>query len=165
MVEPAHVLRVAQRLQLGGRQSKSRYQYTLQSVSAGELSTWAVKLQEKLRGDERFRDVTSDSQMRGLQAQDTAKPFKPEELDQMLAPIALYPDSLLSQILMAATYPQDVFEAASWSRANPELRGDTAVRAVEKEGMWLPFFHSLNTKGPVPTGAWLAGLVAGLTPS
>jgi HAE1 family hydrophobic/amphiphilic exporter-1 len=61
-------LRPVQNLQLGGRQSKSRYQYTLQSVSAGELNTWAVKLQDKLRSDERFRDITSDSQMRGLQA-------------------------------------------------------------------------------------------------
>jgi HAE1 family hydrophobic/amphiphilic exporter-1 len=57
-----------QNLQLGGRQSKSRYQYTLQSVSAGELNTWATRLQDKLRTDERFRDITSDSQMRGLQA-------------------------------------------------------------------------------------------------
>ncbi|MDP1270795.1 efflux RND transporter permease subunit, partial [Klebsiella pneumoniae] len=46
----------------------SRYQYTLQAVSAGELNSWAVKLQDKLRADARFRDVTSDSQMRGLQA-------------------------------------------------------------------------------------------------
>ncbi|PZP32529.1 MAG: acriflavine resistance protein B [Roseateles depolymerans] len=61
-------LRPVQNLQLGGRQSKSRYQYTLQSVSAGELNSWSVKLQEKLRGDERFRDVTSDSQLRGLEA-------------------------------------------------------------------------------------------------
>ena len=61
-------LRPVQNLQLGGRQSKSRYQYTLQSVSAGELNSWAVKLQEKLRGDNRFRDVTSDSQLRGLEA-------------------------------------------------------------------------------------------------
>ncbi len=61
-------LRPVQNLQLGGRQSKSRYQYTLQSVSTGELNSWAVKLQEKLREDQRFRDVTSDSQLRGLQA-------------------------------------------------------------------------------------------------
>src|SRR5258705_10099919 len=44
------------------------------------------------------------------------------ELDQMLAPIALYPDSLLSQIFMAATYPLEVVEAARWSRANPDLK-------------------------------------------
>lgn len=68
--------------------------------------------------------------------------FSQAELDQMLAPIALYPDSLLSQILMAATYPQDVYEAASWSRVNPELRGDTAVRAVEGEP-WDPSVTSL----------------------
>ena len=61
-------LRPVQNLQLGGRQSKSRYQYTLQSVSAGELNTWATRLQEKLRSDARFRDITSDSQLRGLQA-------------------------------------------------------------------------------------------------
>ncbi|MDN3919703.1 efflux RND transporter permease subunit [Roseateles violae] len=62
-------LRPVQNLQLGGRQSKSRYQFTLQSVSAGELNSWAAKLQDKLRGDARlFRDVTSDSQLRGLQA-------------------------------------------------------------------------------------------------
>ena len=56
--------------------------------------------------------------------------FKDEQLDQMLAPVALYPDALLSQILMAATYPTDVNEAAAWSRANPKLSGDEAVKRV-----------------------------------
>src|SRR5258708_34160568 len=54
------------------------------------------------------------------------------ELDQMLAPIALYPDSLLSQIFMASTYPLEVVEAARWSRANPGLKGEEAVKAVEQ---------------------------------
>jgi len=57
-----------QNLQLGGRQSKSQYQYILQSVKADELNDWAVKLQDKLRSDPLFRDVTSDSQLKGLQA-------------------------------------------------------------------------------------------------
>ncbi|SFM76863.1 efflux RND transporter permease subunit [Variovorax sp. OV329] len=57
-----------QNLRLGGRQSKARYQYTLQSVSAGSLGEWAGRLMEKLRADPAFRDVTSDSQNRGLQA-------------------------------------------------------------------------------------------------
>src|SRR4026209_410836 len=52
-------------------------------------------------------------------------------LDQMLAPIALYPDALLSQVLMAATYPIEVAEAARWTRANPGLQGDDAVRPVQ----------------------------------
>src|SRR2546426_10802524 len=50
----------------------------------------------------------------------------------MLAPIALYPDSLLSQILMASTYPLEVVEAARWSKANPGLKGEEAVKAVEQ---------------------------------
>ena len=60
--------RPVQNLQLGGRVSKSRYQYILQSVRAEELNEWSGKLLEKLRGDEAFRDVTSDSQLKGLQA-------------------------------------------------------------------------------------------------
>ena len=58
--------------------------------------------------------------------------FSQAELDQMLAPIALYPDSLLSQILMASTYPLEVVEAARWSKAHPELKGEDAVQAVEE---------------------------------
>ena len=61
--------RPIQNLQLGGRPSKAQYQYILQSVKADELNDWAVKLQEKMRADTAlFRDVTSDSQLRGLQA-------------------------------------------------------------------------------------------------
>ncbi|MFT7325217.1 MAG: HAE1 family hydrophobic/amphiphilic exporter-1 [Rhodoferax sp.] len=62
-------MRPVQNLQLGGRQSKAQFQYILQSVKADELSNWAGKLQERLRADPVFRDVTSDSQLRGLQAQ------------------------------------------------------------------------------------------------
>ncbi|WP_034348371.1 efflux RND transporter permease subunit [Noviherbaspirillum massiliense] len=60
--------RPVQNLQLGGRVSKSRYQYVLQSVRAEELNEWSVKLLDKLRNDPLFRDVTSDSQLKGLQA-------------------------------------------------------------------------------------------------
>lgn len=62
-------MRPTQNLQLGGRQSKAQFQYILQSVRSDELNTWATKLQEKLRADPVFRDVTSDAQLRGLQAQ------------------------------------------------------------------------------------------------
>jgi Protein of unknown function (DUF3300) len=68
--------------------------------------------------------------------------FSQQELDQMLAPIALYPDSLLSQILMAATYPLEVVEAARWSNANPNLTGDAAVQAVNGQN-WDPSVKSL----------------------
>lgn len=68
--------------------------------------------------------------------------FTQQELDQMLAPIALYPDALLSQILMASTYPIEVVQAARWSRANPNLTGDQAVQAVEQNN-WDPSVKSL----------------------
>ena len=62
-------MRPVQNLQLGGRQSKAQYQYILQSLRPEELGGWSAKLQEKMRADPIFRDVTSDAQMRGLQAQ------------------------------------------------------------------------------------------------
>ncbi len=71
-----------------------------------------------------------------------APAFSQQELDQMLAPIALYPDELLSQILMAATYPLEVVMAARWSRDHPGLRGEEAVKAVAAEP-WDPSVKSL----------------------
>lgn len=68
--------------------------------------------------------------------------FAQQELDQMLAPIALYPDSLLTQVLMAATYPLEVVEAARWSKANPNLTGEQAVQAVVQNS-WDPSVKSL----------------------
>jgi len=66
-------------------------------------------------------------------AQEEAVPselFSREELAQMLAPIALYPDVLLSQILMASTYPLEVVEADRWVKANPHLRDDSLNEAL-----------------------------------
>ncbi|MBB1519393.1 DUF3300 domain-containing protein [Aquipseudomonas guryensis] len=68
--------------------------------------------------------------------------FTPEQLDQMLAPLALYPDALLAQVLMAATYPGDVADAVAWSKANPDSSGDIAVRAVAEQP-WDPSVQSL----------------------
>ena len=64
------------------------------------------------------------------------------QLDQLMAPVALYPDSLLSQILMGATYPDDVAAAAKWSAAHTSESGDQAVKAVEGEA-WDPSVKSL----------------------
>jgi hypothetical protein len=64
------------------------------------------------------------------------------QLDQLMAPVALYPDSLLSQILMGATYPDDIAAAAKWSAAHTSESGDAAVKAVEGES-WDPSVKSL----------------------
>jgi Protein of unknown function (DUF3300)/Chaperone of endosialidase len=60
--------------------------------------------------------------------------LKPEELDALVAPIALYPDTLLSQILMASTYPLEVVQAERWVEANKKLKGDELKSAVDKQG-------------------------------
>jgi hypothetical protein len=84
-------------------------------------------------------------------AQPVQENFSQPELEQMLAPIALYPDALLSQILMASTYPAEVVEASYWIKANPGLKGEAAVRAARNE-QWdisvkslLPFPQVLGT--------------------
>ena len=77
-----------------------------------------------------------------LAAGDKKTTFSQAELDQMMAPVALYPDSLLSQILMASTYPDQVSEAAAWSKKNPKEQGDAAVKAVQDKA-WDPSVASL----------------------
>ncbi len=75
------------------------------------------------------------------QAQD-AKPFNNEQLEQMTAQVALYPDSLLAQLFMATTYPDDFAAAAAWSKGHPDAKGDDAVKMVENEP-WDPSVASL----------------------
>ncbi|MBZ9612512.1 DUF3300 domain-containing protein [Rheinheimera maricola] len=64
------------------------------------------------------------------------------ELDQMLAPVALYPDTVLTHVLIAATYPLEVVQAARWLDDNPNITGEDAVRAVENKG-WDPSVTAL----------------------
>ena len=80
----------------------------------------------------------------GVFAQNTDAPplFIQEQLDQMLAPIALYPDSLLVQVLMAATYPIDVVAADRWATANRNLSGDQFAAALDQQN-WDPSVKSL----------------------
>src|SRR5262245_23633000 len=68
--------------------------------------------------------------------------FKEEELDQMVAPIALYPDSLLSQIFMASTYPLEIVQADRWAKATKSLQGEAMAKELEKQ-TWDPSVKSL----------------------
>jgi hypothetical protein len=60
--------------------------------------------------------------------------LKPEELEALVAPIALYPDTLLAQILMASTYPLEVVQAERWANENKNLKDDQLKAAVDKQG-------------------------------
>src|SRR5512139_2507995 len=76
--------------------------------------------------------------------------FKQEELEQILAPVALYPDSLLTQILMASTYPLEVVQADRWAKQNKSMKGDALAKALEAQP-WDPSVKSLVNFPPVLT--------------
>jgi hypothetical protein len=67
----------------------------------------------------------------------------PGQLQQLVAPIALYPDSLVSQILAASTYPEQVVEADRWVQAHPALQGDALGQAVDQQP-WDPSIKALT---------------------
>jgi hypothetical protein len=75
-------------------------------------------------------------------AQSNIPVFRPEELDQILAPIALYPDSLLAQILMASTYPIEVVQADRWVKANRNLPPDALNDVLDRQS-WDPSVKAL----------------------
>ena len=86
----------------------------------------------EIRGDRACGDLPGIAG-HDIRAGAPAKIFKQEELDQMLAPIALYPDDLLTQILMASTYPLEVVQAERWAKQNKSLKGDALKAALDKQ--------------------------------
>ena len=70
-------------------------------------------------------------------------PFKQEEIEQLVAPVALYPDALLAQVLMASTYPLEVVLAARWTQANPKVSGAALENAMQSQ-TWDPSVKSLT---------------------
>jgi len=74
--------------------------------------------------------AVSGTPAQGYSDRDRAEEFSRAELTQMLAPIALYPDSLLAQILMASTYPLEIVEAERWLKRNKNPEGDALYEAL-----------------------------------
>src|SRR5215470_190569 len=70
------------------------------------------------------------AQPAGYQQQRT---LAPGQLDSLVAPIALYPDPILSQVLVASTYPLEIVEAARWLAQHSGLRGQALADAVKKQ--------------------------------
>ncbi|NRF68317.1 efflux RND transporter permease subunit [Aquincola sp. S2] len=114
-------MRPVQNLQLGGRAGKSRYQYTLQSVSAGALNDWATRLSDRMGRDPLFRDVTSDSQLRGLQASLTIDRDRAELLGVSMADLrstlyTAFGERQVATIYGPANSYQVIMEAAEADR-------------------------------------------------
>jgi len=75
-------------------------------------------------------------------AQAPAQTFAPQQLDNLVGPIALYPDPLLGQVLAASTYPVELMEAQQWVQANPNLRGQQLMDAARAQN-WDPSVQAL----------------------
>src|SRR5579872_6785128 len=87
-----------------------------------------------------------DSQAAPQSGQAPAPAYAPQtaqQLQQLVAPIALYPDSLVAQILAASTFPEQVVEADRWVQANPDLKGDALGKAVDQQP-WDPSVKALT---------------------
>ncbi|MGO4393366.1 efflux RND transporter permease subunit [Variovorax sp. M-6] len=143
-----------QNLRLGGRQSKARFQYTLQSVNAGTMGVWADRLMEKMRADPVFRDVTSDSQNRGLQAtldidRDKAGVLGVAVGDLRTALYNAYGDRQIGSIYGASNTYQVILSAADDDRRFEEDMSRLSVR--NKAGQLVPlsaFSTVKRTVGP-----------------
>ncbi len=143
-----------QNLRLGGRQSKARFQYTLQSVSAGTMNVWADRLMERMRADPAFRDVTSDSQNRGLQAtldidRDKAGVLGVAVGDLRTALYNAYGDRQIGSIYGPSNTYQVILSAADNDRQFEEDMSRLSVR--NKAGQLVPlsaFSTVKRTVGP-----------------
>jgi hypothetical protein len=78
------------------------------------------------------------------------KLFSQAELDQMLAPVALYPDTVLSHVLIAATYPLEIIKATRWLSGKPGMTSEQALKAAENES-WDPSVRALVAFPPLLT--------------
>ena len=144
-----------QNLQLGGRQSKSRYQYTLQSVSGGEIGGWAEQFLERMRADDRFRDVNSDSQNKALQAtvdidRDKAALLGVQMADIRTVMYASFGERQVSTIYSTAASYYVILEAAASDRYYDEALSRVSVRSKSGELVKLSSIASVRrTVGPL----------------
>jgi len=143
-----------QNLQLGGRPSKSRYQYTLQSVSADALGDWSNKYLERMRADPLFRDVTSDSQNKGLQAtlkidRDKANVLGVQIADVRTALYAAFGERQVSTIYSSAASYNVILEADAADRQFDDALSRVSVRSKAGQLVQLSSFAAVErTVGP-----------------
>jgi hypothetical protein len=88
-------------------------------------------------------DASSQNTSQPSGPQKEYSPLAPEELDGLVAPIALYPDALVAQVLGAATFPYEVVDAVVWMKHNSSLKGVTLAKAVDQES-WDPSVKALT---------------------
>jgi len=147
-------LQAVQNLRLGGRISKSQYQYVLQSVNGGELNSWADKLQQTLARDQRFRDVSTDSQLNGLDARvevdrERTNLYGVSLADVRLALFSAFGDRNVSNIYTASGSYEVILEVGAPFRQDETSIGQIQVRS--KDGQLVPLSnlaHISRVAGP-----------------
>jgi HAE1 family hydrophobic/amphiphilic exporter-1 len=144
-----------QNLQLGGRQSKSQFQYTLQSVSGGDVGSWSEQFMERMRANPIFRDVTSDSQNKGLQARldvdrDKASLMGVSMADVRSALYASFGERQVSTIYSTAASYYVILEAADADRMFENALARVSVRAKDGQLVKLSSIATIKrTVGPL----------------
>jgi HAE1 family hydrophobic/amphiphilic exporter-1 len=144
-----------QNLQLGGRPSKSRYQYTLQSVSGGDIGSWANAFQERMRANPMFRDVTSDTQDKGLQAtldidRDKANLLGVQLGDVRTALYAAFGERQVSTIYSTAASYYVILETATADRQFEDALARLSVRGRNNQLVQLSSLAQVRrTIGPL----------------
>ncbi|MCS0588180.1 efflux RND transporter permease subunit [Massilia norwichensis] len=144
-----------QNLQLGGRQSKSRYQYTLQSVSGADIGQWANAFQERMRNNPMFRDVTSDTQEKGLQAtldidRDKANLLGVQLGDVRTALYAAFGERQVSTIYSTAASYYVILETANEDRQFEDALSRLSVRSKTGQLVQLSSLAVIKrTVGPI----------------
>jgi HAE1 family hydrophobic/amphiphilic exporter-1 len=144
-----------QNLQLGGRQSKSRYQYTLQSVSGADIGSWSNAFMERMRNNPLFRDVTSDTQEKGLQAtldidRDKANALGVSLGDVRTALYAAFGERQVSTIYSSAASYYVILETANEDRQFEDALSRLSVRSKDGRLVQLSSLARVKrTVGPI----------------
>jgi len=138
-----------QNLRLGGRASKSRYQYVLQSVQASELTDWSEQLQAKMRTEPMFQDVTSDSQLKGLQARinidrDRANAAGVQIQDIRTALYSAFGDRQVSTIFTSSNSYQVILQDANSGQQDESDLSKIYVRS--KTGKLVPLLSVVKVE-------------------
>jgi hypothetical protein len=128
---------------------RTTHSFTLRLV-VGAIATALVAGPIALAQSQPAKTTEEVSAALAAQKPASGKTFTQQDLDELLAPVALYPDALLAQVLMASTYPLEVVEAARWQKQNASLK-DKALEEAMKTQTWDESVKALTTVPQVLT--------------
>jgi len=160
-------LQALQNLRIGGRQSKSQYQYVMQSVNGGALNLWTDRLQQALASNPQFRDVLTDSKLNGLSAQveidrDRANLYGVSLDDVRTALFSAYGERQVSSIYTSSGTYKILLEVADTFRQD-----ETAISLIQvrnKQGQLIPLSNVTTiTRIAGPTSVNHAGQLQAIT--